>query len=66
MATCDAPPVGLAHPTVAPSANAASSAQGRPDECACSDCEYTVEIDGDLPPKCPDCDGALTRVPESE
>lgn len=61
MATSDAPPIGLAHPTVTPSPSVAPSTHGRSDECTCADCEYTVEIDGDLPPKCPDCGGALTR-----
>lgn len=69
MATSDTPPVGLDHPTVAlspaPSSEshpgASRSDEGRSDECACADCEYATEIDGDLPEKCPDCGGALTR-----
>lgn len=63
MATSDAPPIGFAHPTVTPS-NGTSSASGQSDECACVDCGYTVEIDAGVPPTCPDCGGALTRVLE--
>lgn len=61
MATSDAPPIGLAHPTVTPSPDP-PSARGRSEECGCADCEYTVEIGDGLPPKCPECGGALTRV----
>lgn len=60
MATSDTPPIGLDHPTVTPSPDL--SPHGRPDRCGCTDCDYTTEIDGDLPVKCPDCGGALTRV----
>lgn len=62
MATSDAPPIGLTHPTVSPSPSGAPPTRGRSDECACADCEYTVAVDEDLPPKCPECGGALTRV----
>ncbi len=62
MAASDSPPVGVSHPTVDPRSNAASSTHGRAERCTCTDCAYTVQIDADLPPKCPDCGGALTRV----
>ncbi|MFC4447490.1 hypothetical protein [Halorussus aquaticus] len=59
MAASDSPPIGLRHPTVNPHASADTSTHGA---CECNDCGYAVELDDTLPPKCPDCDGALTFV----
>ena len=61
MAASNSPPIGFDHPTVDPSPNAAAT-DGRSGDCECHDCDYAVEIDPDLPPKCPACGGALTRV----
>ncbi|NHN61568.1 MULTISPECIES: hypothetical protein [Halorussus] len=60
MAASDSPPIGLAHPTVNPESGV-GPADRRTDRCACNDCDYTVETGDDLPPKCPDCGGALIR-----
>lgn len=62
MVASDSPPVGFSHPTVDPHSNTASSTRGRSERCTCADCGYAVQVDADLPPKCPDCGGALTRV----
>ena len=61
MAASDVPTLGLRHPTADPSPDdrAGTGGSGR---CECNDCEYTVEIDDGMPPKCPECGGALTRV----
>jgi Zn finger protein HypA/HybF involved in hydrogenase expression len=59
MAASDSPPIGLSHPTVNPHVSEATSAHGA---CECNDCGYAVELADDLPPKCPDCGGALTFV----
>ncbi|UPV99890.1 hydrogenase maturation nickel metallochaperone HypA [Halorussus gelatinilyticus] len=62
MAVSDSPPIGLRHLTVNPDPSGTTSPQDRSGTCECNDCSYTVETDDDLPPKCPDCDGALTFV----
>ena len=60
MAASRSPPIGFDHATADPSpATGANSDAGR---CECHDCEYAVPIDADLPPKCPECGGALIRV----
>ena len=61
MAASHSPPIGFDHPTVNPYPNATAT-DGRSEGCACHDCDYAVEIDADLPPKCPACGGALTRI----
>lgn len=61
MAASDSPPIGFDHPTVDPHPNAIA-ADGDSDGCECHDCDYTVEVDADLPSKCPACGGALTRT----
>ncbi|USZ67376.1 hydrogenase maturation nickel metallochaperone HypA [Halorussus salilacus] len=61
MVASTSPPIGFDHPTADPHSNAASG-RGRSDRCACTDCDYTVETDGGVPPKCPACGGALTLV----
>jgi NAD-dependent SIR2 family protein deacetylase len=62
MATSNSPSIGLTHPTINPHPSVAVSTDGRSEYCECNSCEYTTEIDDDLPPKCPDCGGALTRA----
>jgi rubrerythrin len=61
MATSDPPPIGLDHPTANPHAATVPADRGQSDTCVCRDCGYTVEIDAEVPPTCPQCDGALTR-----
>ena len=61
MAVSDGPPIGIRHPTVNPTPDTAT-AQSRSGTCECVDCGYVVGTDDDLPPKCPDCGGALTFV----
>ncbi|WP_276301814.1 hypothetical protein [Halorussus lipolyticus] len=63
MVANDSPPIGLSHPTVDPRSDAGQVERTESGRCECNDCGYTVEIGGDLPPTCPDCGGALTRVP---
>lgn len=62
MAASDSPPIGLSHPTVNPNSKTTASTQGQTDDCMCNDCDYTVTVDADLPPTCPNCGGALLRV----
>ncbi|PSQ47811.1 hypothetical protein BRD15_06525 [Halobacteriales archaeon SW_6_65_15] len=61
MAASDVPSLGLRHPTADPCPDEAG-ANGGSGNCECNDCDYTVEIADGLPPKCPNCGGALTRV----
>jgi rubrerythrin len=56
MAASDSPPVGLNHPSVNPHPSVTPSTHGT---CECNDCGYAIALDDDLPPKCPDCGGAL-------
>lgn len=58
MAATDSPPIGFDHPTVEKSKD--DSSARRPERCVCADCAYTVELGDGVPPKCPDCGGALT------
>jgi len=62
MAAADSPSIGLDHPTVNPYPNAATSPSGRSEVCQCHDCDFRVELEGEVPPTCPNCDGALRRV----
>jgi len=59
MAASDSPPIGLSHPTVEKPKDS-SSGRRRRERVTCVDCAYTVELGDDLPPKCPECGGALT------
>lgn len=66
MATRETTTFGLDHPTVNPHANADSTSDSAEQSslCECYDCEYTVDVNEELPPKCPRCDGALVRATE--
>jgi hypothetical protein len=61
MSASDVPSLGLRHPTADPYPDDAT-ATGGSGSCECNDCSYTVAIGDGLPPKCPDCGGALTRA----